>query len=397
MPHPHPSHDLTIPALCHHSASGRAVCRLNGKDHYCGAWDAQKNRPSPDARAVYQRLVAEYLATAGGTADDEISTVAELATAFLPIAQRDHASKAGKFRTALRYLMLYADLPIDQFGPRKLQAVRTAMIRDGLARATINAQINRIRLAFRWAGENELIDPLQHDRLAVVRPLRRGQGGIEPVRRTPVPWDQVAAIERHVAPAVWAMVQLQWHTGMRSGEVIRMRGREIDTSGEVWLYRPSQHKTDHLDHVRIVAIGPQARAVLTPWLRADPDEYLFQPMEAEHHRNSQRREARQTPPWPSHDPDHRRRRRGTRRRRRPPRDHYTPNTYRQAIQRAIKKAGVTSWTPHQLRHTFATRARGAFEEWDPVRAALGHTSPQATMTYARLDEKKAVQVAERIG
>jgi len=44
---------------------------------------------------------------------------------------------------------------------------------------------------------------------------------------------------------VWAMVELQWLTGMRSGEVTRMRTGEIDTTGKLWIYRPSRHKTQH--------------------------------------------------------------------------------------------------------------------------------------------------------
>ena len=45
-----------IPKLTRHKASGQAVVRLNGKDHYLGPFDA------PNARREYDRLVAEWLA-----------------------------------------------------------------------------------------------------------------------------------------------------------------------------------------------------------------------------------------------------------------------------------------------------------------------------------------------
>ncbi|MBN2293555.1 MAG: site-specific integrase, partial [Pirellulales bacterium] len=288
---------------------------------------------------------------------------------------------------------------------------------------------------------------------AVVRGLRKGKGGVEPRKRRPITWERVAPIEPYVPRAVWAMVQLHWHTGMRSGELVMLRSCDIDMSGDIWIYRPQQHKTEHLDHIRAIAIGPKAQDILRPWLRADLDAYLFQARESEQLRNTTRRDNRQTPKWPSHDPDHRRRKRGRKgKANRRPGEHYTTSSYYRAVKRAILAASIDAWCvdhgddshwsgayrqwlrakpkrlrreidawkrehgseamhseafrgflasrdwhPHQLRHTFATRARSEFEEWDPVRAALGHTSPQTTIVYARLDERKAAKVAKKIG
>src|SRR5690349_513035 len=53
---PGPSRTFHVPKHCHHKASGRGVVRLNGRDHYTGAWG------SPEAEAAYKRLVAEWLA-----------------------------------------------------------------------------------------------------------------------------------------------------------------------------------------------------------------------------------------------------------------------------------------------------------------------------------------------
>ncbi len=45
-----------IPKYSLHKVSGQAVVRLNGTDHYFGMYD------SPESRAKYDRLVAEWLA-----------------------------------------------------------------------------------------------------------------------------------------------------------------------------------------------------------------------------------------------------------------------------------------------------------------------------------------------
>jgi hypothetical protein len=47
----------SIPKLCQHKASGKAVVRLNGRDHL-GVYG------TPGAKAAYDRLIAEWLAAA---------------------------------------------------------------------------------------------------------------------------------------------------------------------------------------------------------------------------------------------------------------------------------------------------------------------------------------------
>lgn len=76
--------------------------------------------------------------------------------------------------------------------------------------------------------------------------LRRGRSEAretEPVR--PVAEELVYAIRPYVARQAWAMVELQLHTGARAGEIVIMRGRDIDMSGKVRAYTPSSHKTEH--------------------------------------------------------------------------------------------------------------------------------------------------------
>jgi len=51
MPRP-----ISIPKLTRHTASGKAVVRLNGRDHYVGIFG------TPEAETAYNRLIAEWLA-----------------------------------------------------------------------------------------------------------------------------------------------------------------------------------------------------------------------------------------------------------------------------------------------------------------------------------------------
>lgn len=223
------------------------------------------------------------------------------------------------------------------------------------------------------------------------------------------------------------MVRLQLLTGMRSGEVCVMRTADIDTSSaDVWIYRPTQHKTQHHGKGRDVAIGPKAIAVLRPWLRPALDAYLFSPAAAVQAQHAARAVARTTPAGRGNGP-------GTNRVKKPKRaagDRYTTVTYRRAVYRACDRTWPLSkslrprrgerlpawrarltpaerkavadwqashrWHPHQLRHTFATAARKSFS-LDHAQKALGHSHSAVTERYAQVALEKAVEVARAIG
>lgn len=409
-----PNLPVNIPRMCRHRASGQAVVRLGGRDYYLGPWGTAA------AQALYHRRVAEWLASGSSPTavggGGRIRTIAELAVAYLAHVRQRYV-KNGKPTSEVtcqkaaiaRLVRLYADLEVDRFGPLALKACRQAMISDGMSRKTINQHVQRIRGGFRWAGEDERIDPLIHHRLQCVRGLRRGGGGKEPVRKATPAWADVERIADHLPPMVWAMVQVQWHTGMRPGEVRIMRTADVDRTGRIWLYRPSSYKSEHHherepEEGRVIAIGPRAQRVLRPWLRDAPEEYLFQPSEAEASRLTDRRAGRKTPRWPSHDPHLRAARKRAAKKaaglkvrpRNRPGVCYSRVTYGQAIRRACEAAGVPAFGPHRLRHAFGTRARRQFD-LEHARAALGHSDPNVTLIYAEQDQQAARQVAAKMG
>lgn len=72
---------------------------------------------------------------------------------------------------------------------------------------------------------------------------------------------------------------------------------------------------------------------------------------------------------------------------------YTPSSYRQAIQRAARRAGVPHWHPYQLRHLAATHIRNLLGV-EAAQAALGHSHAAMTEHYAKQSLDKAVKAAE---
>lgn len=282
------------------------------------------------------------------------------------------------------------------------------MIDASLSRKYINDNINRIKRLFKWAVAEELTLPDVYQGLQAVDGLKRGRSEARetgPVR--PVPEEHVEAIQPHVSGQVWAMVQLQLLTGMRSGEVTIMRSCDLDMTGELWLYLLARHKTEHLGHERIVEIGPRAQTVIRPFLKADLTAYLFSPAEAEKARNTRRRRRRESPMTPSQA--NRRRKHG---RVRAPGVHYTNDSYRYAIVRACDRAevqvkrdkglphdnerAVPRWHPHQLRHNFATRVRKEYG-LEVARILLGHRSAAVSELYAEVDRANTRGIVVKIG
>jgi integrase len=265
-----------------HKASGQAIVTINGQDDYLGPWRSKASRRE------YDRLIAEWLARGRVTPQvgpDSSLSVMELLQAYLRWAKRYYVGGSREVEQiviTIRPLKeLYGRTMAADFGPLALKAVRQRMIDLGLCRTEINKRTGRVKRVFKWGVENELLPPSVFHGLQAVRGLSRGRSEAresEPVK--PVPEAFVDAVKGYVAPQVWAMIELQRLSGMRPGEVTRMRMADLDIGGPVWVYTPAKHKTEHHGHRRQIYLGPRAQAVVRPWLRTDLDGYLFQPKEA---------------------------------------------------------------------------------------------------------------------
>ena len=430
-----------LPRYRLHKQSGQAVVSLplgNGKyrDVLLGAFDTE------ESQREYTRVIDEWLAHGGqvlacrdspGAAD---LTINELVLAYWPAVEEYYRHADGtptqeveNVRLALRRLrQRYGHTEVRSFDSLALEALREAMIRDGLCRGRINKDVGRIKRLFKWATAKKLVSLAVCQGLLTVGGLRAGRSGAretEPVR--PIADAMVEATLPHLTPPVRAMVQLQRCTGMRPGEVVVMRGCDIDKQGPTWTYRPGsdrgpngRHKTAWRGHARAVLIGPRGQEVLRPWHRADPQEYLFRPKDGRAAYNAERRKR-----WKSKVTPGQAQRQPKRNPKKAPRARYTVITYDQAVAAGCRKAhclscaachrregenrcdwlarvaqceGLTTfrWHPNQLRHSAATDIRRE-AGLDAARAVLGHRSPRITEVYAEIDLAKAAQVMEKLG
>jgi integrase len=279
-----------------------------------------------------------------------------------------------------------------------------------LCRNEINKRIGRVKRFFRWVVSEELIPSSVIHGLDSVKGLRRGRSRArESAKVKPVLDEHVEAILPFLPPQLAAMIKVQRLTGMRPGEVVLLRGCDIDktTQPDVWIYFPDKHKKDWLGQPRAITLGPQAQEVLKPFLDRPSDAYFFSPLEAYRWRLENRslnsNLTRKTPVYPS-ELRAREKMKQLRRRRKPKRPkgtHYTVSSYWKALEYAFKtaeKSGVevVRWFPYQLRHSRGTALRKRFGI-EASRVTLGHSRLDATEIYAEKDLMLAVKVAREAG
>lgn len=447
----------SVPSYRHHKPSGQAVVTIRTatgerRDVYLGAFS------SPESRAEYGRIIAELATAPVPNAVQPARarlTVDQILLAFWGYAEQHYRNQVGnpthevnEIKRSLAPLRkLYGHSRADQFGPRALAAVRQEMIGCGWCRTLINRRMERIKRAFKWASSQELVPVTIYQGLRTLTGLQKGRTEAresEPVK--PVDPAHVAATLPHLDAHLRTMVELQRLTGMRPGEVCSITLGEVERTGEVWLYRPREHKTAHRGRARVIPIGPKARAAIVAFLLRDsnpPDGFthvepnnpdhrnarlvmadayqdagrdrdaellrsakvlelvsgcvidpsapLFSPAEAREERFRAMRAARKSKVPPSQQ--NRTRQPNPKRK---PGSVFAVNAYGHAVARAAEKAGVPSWHPNQLRHTFATEARKALG-LEAAQAALGHSRADVTQVYAERDLALAAKVAIELG
>ncbi len=423
-----------IPKYRKHRATGQAVVTLNGHDVYLGAYGTKASR------IEYDRQIGEWLAAGRQLAYVDANfdlTVAELLARYWCHAQL-HYRKDGRptqevnnLRYALRPVKeLYGHTLARDFGPLALKAIQHRFIRDGICRNQINHRIGKIKRVFKWAVSEQLIPATVFQALVTVDGLRAGRTEArESAPVLPVADAVIDATIPHLPPVVADMVRFQRLTGCRPGEVCSIRPCDVNTSGDVWIYRPQSHKTQHHGRERRIFIGPQAQSVLRPYMLRDKGTLCFTPADSERKRRTLIHESRRTPLHYGNRP-------GTHRSRNPKRSagaSYVKDSYNRAIRRACEWAfgmpielrnpryqlnalpvderdaekhrrllaarewrNQHCWHANRLRHTAATKLRSQFG-LEAAQTVLGHADPKITLTYAEADFAKAAQAMKQVG
>lgn len=406
------------------------------KDFLLGAYG------TAESRAKYARLIAEWESNARRLPETagigfRGVTVAELCWEFWISIQGKYCRQhLANFKIIIRLLRsFYGDVAAGDFGPNALRLLREEMLAGERAQPAIvrdepgqgeakprkpwtvkvsNRFCRYIVQIFRWGVARELIKPDVLAALRALEPLRADLALARP-KVSPAPLHAVRATRMHVGRVVCAMIDLQLVTGMRPGEVCRIRVADIDMTERVWTYR-ALSKMAHIGQDRVVYLGPRAQEIIRPFIADRPTmAYLFSPREAVEDRYSAA--SRATPAEQGNRRGYSRAVRQGIEPSRPPRPFYSSDTYRRAITRGCDLANeaaiadaravgkdiadgvrlIPRWHPHQLRHNYATEIRKR-HGLEAAAILLGHSSALVTeAVYAERDMTKAMGIAAEIG
>ncbi len=285
------------PTLKRHKATGHSYARFSGRQVWFGRYG------DPQIHLRFAAYLARWEAN-GRQIPEEILgstlSVADLVARYLEHAEVYYRKSDGtptheieNIRYTARPLIeCFAELGVAEFSLGCLKQYRERLIDGGLRRSTVNNRVTRVVRIFGWGAQEELVPPETYGGLKALHPLKRNRSrAAEGAPVQAVAWDQVEPVLDRVARQVRAMILLQWHTGMRPGEAMQLGLADIDRRGQVWLYLPRQHKTEHHGRDRVIPLGPRAQGVLQPFLlrvpAAVPDEPLFSPREAAVERRAQ--------------------------------------------------------------------------------------------------------------
>lgn len=409
------------PKYCLHKGTKQATVSLHGERVYLGPYG------SPESHFKYQELLRKWHAerdkqqSAGGLVEVGAEKVTQVTAAALRakrqagspltvnelvLVYRRHTHqyyrKNGKITReatitddVIRFLRKHhATTFLDDFGPVALDELRDGMITDlDWSRKHINKQVGRLIRMFKWAAEKELVEPAVPLALKALAGLKKGRTKARESEGVSCVDDSIVdATIPHLPDVIADMVRIQRLTGARPGEVCSLRPCDIDRTSDVWLYTPSEHKTEHHEKGRVIVIGPKAQEVLVPYLLRPSEAFCFSPIDSEKKRRAKAAEARTTPLSCGN-------RSGTNRvasPKRKPRERYVTDSYRRAIHRACDKHGIEKWAPNRLRHTSATEVRRRFGI-EAAQVVCGHENADVTQIYAERNLELAKKVAREVG
>lgn len=371
-----------VPSYLLHKSSGQARVRINGHDHLLGPYDSDESREryGEIITKIAAGLPIEPQQKTGSAIAGQYSgpSINELCAKFLNDGlKRFSESEQHCQRAALRILrQLFGFTSVLDFGPLRLRVVRDAMVqghpdqknakgepmpRKPWNRQTVNRQVKRIQALFRWGVSLEMVPVSIATALETVRALTAAETtAAESKPRRSVATEEYLKARAELKPVYQDVLDLLYLTGARPGELLRLTDSEsgertglkngaINKSVNPWRADLAKHKTAHKGKSRTLFFNPEAQAILRKYMTDDPDARIF--------------------------PCRR-------------------DNFGTAVKRACKRAGITPFVPHEIRHTTATESTDKVGV-EATQQLLGHSTAAMTLHYAKAAEQKAIKAVKK--
>lgn len=238
--------------------------------------------------------------------------------------------------TSLKHLLpVFSEKHLAQITSDQIARYKVQREREGAAASSINKELALAKhvynLAIReweWTANNPFakvpMEPVHNER---VRFLTE---------------DEYPALLNACDNWLRPIVRIAVHTGMRQGNILNLKWQEVDLGGDAIL----------LEHIKS---GGRLRVPMDETVKG-----LLRELSKVRHITS---------PYVFHDSN------GNR---------FSASTVQHAFQRVCKKAGISNFKFHDLRHTFASHLAQRGISLDKIQSLLGHKEFKMTQRYAHL-------------
>ena len=274
------------PTYQHHRPSDQARVWYHSRYVYLGKYGSEESRQR------YKAIVDRWMIEKPRPRIEAHSklTIKELTAVYLDYCKRRYrkrgrtTSEYDVIKSALTPLIdSMGDVGADEFKPEDLLDLREAYIDRGWVRNSCNQQMGRVRSMWKWGVSRSYVRLATYQALMTVEGLRAhqlsesGKTVKEAARVKGVSNKTIEATIAELPQHVGDMIRVQRLTAMRPGELVQMRGCDIDRRGPIWLYTPAEYKTEHITDSprRIIAIGPKAQKILEKYLAVVGDGHIF--------------------------------------------------------------------------------------------------------------------------
>jgi integrase len=241
--------------------------------------------------------------------------------------------------TCTRFVASFGDVELSAVSPFAVERFKRDRYADGAGPATVNRALALLRHFYGLAAKWGWVSTAHAAAIRGVASMKEAPGRVRylsPDEESAV----MTALEDR--PRFRRVVVTALLTGMRQGELLRLRAEAVDlAAGEITLTRTKSNK------VRRIPIGPALVPVLKEAISASASGFVFE---------SRKREP------------------------------YTKDGLRSAWDRVAEEAKLEDFHFHDLRHSFATALRRRGAGLDVIQRLLGHSTLAMVMRYAHVGE-----------
>lgn len=317
---------------------GVTVCRSTGTDNpveaqavleKCrtdvreGRWFDKKAQP---AKVLFAELLDKY---------------AEYAATHTPRSWKSDQYIVKRFRKALGGYMLSA------LGFEAVEKYRGSLAAEGLAVASVNDMMKTLKHIMVKGNDWKMVTDEQLREIQKLKKLKGENKRLRYLTPAEIPV-LLSACNIHIRP----IVQLAINTGMRRGEIFRLRWCDVDEQAGIIMI--GRTKTDE---GRSIPMNATVKALLADLkkTRQIGTQLVF-----------------------------------------PNKHGHVRDNMQSAWENALKRASIEDFHFHDLRHTFASQLLQAGASLAEVQKLLGHKSITMTMRYAHLCHEQTTEAVRKL-